>query len=249
MAMGEDDCNRGNLDAALSKFREATRTTAALLVQRPDNAETIFAHAQSVFWIGFVHYQRAHYGAALQSFRQYRQLANRLVAIDPADPRWLREASYASGNLCSVALEGPVDVGMAMRSCRDALAAMQRVAERVGQGNDVLGDLANRHAWLADAYRAAGDIAQAYAQRMAQERIVDRLRAQDPHNMDLRDIWLTLQIAMASYERIDGNIREARQRLSAALAVSKAMTRFDPGNREWAKRRDRIVADLGHVAN
>ena len=49
-AMGEDEAQRGRFAEAERKFEEATRTTAAVLAQRPDSANAIFAHAQSEFW-------------------------------------------------------------------------------------------------------------------------------------------------------------------------------------------------------
>ena len=53
-AMGEDDEKKGELAAALAKFREAHRTTAALLKQDPKNPDRIFAHAQSEYYVGSI---------------------------------------------------------------------------------------------------------------------------------------------------------------------------------------------------
>ncbi len=98
-AMGEDDETLGNDEAALAKFREASRTTAALLAKAPNDPDRIFAHAQSEFWIGRADYTRERYEAARPAFRAYKRLADRLVAIAPDNPKYLSEAGYANGDL------------------------------------------------------------------------------------------------------------------------------------------------------
>ena len=71
-AMGEDDLDRHETDRALAQFREASRTTAALLASDPANPDRIFAHSQSEFWVGRVDYDRGRYAAAKPAFRTYR---------------------------------------------------------------------------------------------------------------------------------------------------------------------------------
>ena len=98
--MGEDDETRGDEDHALAEFREAGRTTAALLAAAPNDPERIFDQAQSEFWIGYADYARNRFADAKLPFEAYLQLADRLVSIDLNNPRYLREVGYAEGNLC-----------------------------------------------------------------------------------------------------------------------------------------------------
>ena len=55
-AMVEDETTRvnGDLDLAASTAAAAHRTTALLLKAEPDNADRLFAHAQSQYWVGRV---------------------------------------------------------------------------------------------------------------------------------------------------------------------------------------------------
>ena len=68
-AMGEDNETRGDLDQALAKFAEAHRVTAALLARDPENADRIFGHAQSEYWVGRVHELRGQWQSALPRYR------------------------------------------------------------------------------------------------------------------------------------------------------------------------------------
>jgi tetratricopeptide (TPR) repeat protein len=246
-AMGEDDETRGDNDAALAKFEEARRTTAALLADSPNDPERIFAHAQTEFWIGTVDYQRDHIAAAASSFRAYKRLTDRLVQIAPHNPQYRREAGDADVNLCVIAETKPRNPAAAIRYCTSALAETEEAARHLGPASGIMSDVINAHAWLADAYRIAGDLARAKSERLTEERILDAQIAADPKNMDLRDSWVATQRDLAGIEKQSGDAKAARAGLEHARAVLDEMVRFDPRNQRWIANRDRITHDLSEL--
>jgi len=143
-AIGEDEETRDHPDVALREFEEAWRTTSALLTATPDDPDRIFDHAQSEYWLGFDEYGRGHFAAARQKFEAYRRLAERLVAIDPKNPRYTREVAYAEGDLCSVALKPPKDPDKALNLCWSALTHMEKAAKGLPRSSAPGADLANR---------------------------------------------------------------------------------------------------------
>ena len=241
-AMGEDDSLRGDLIAALAKFREAQRTTAALLAKAPNDPQRLYAHAQSEFWIGTIDYERGDYAKAKQSWEHYKTLADRLMASDPNNPEWIKEGGYSGGNLCTSRRRSP---STSRRRCNPAtpIAYMEQAA-RLGGAGALAAEISNRHAWLADAYVVAGDRNRALFHRHAQEKLLSALTAGDPQNMDVKDMWLTLQFALASLERDAGDYARARARLVQALVLAQSMIRRDPENAQWIGRRERITRDL-----
>jgi len=232
-AMGEDDEKRGDLERALAELQEARRTTAALLAERPNDPERIFNHAQSEYWVAFVDYRRGHAAEAKSGFQTYRYLAEQLTRLSPDNPAYLRELGYAEGNLCSSALDRQRDVSAALRHCTAALAAMQAAATKAPGDTRLAMDLANRHAWLSDAYRAAAQYGPARDERRTQERILAPLMATDPQNMALKEAWVTLQRAYAGIAFRQGDHPEARRRLQLARATLVQMIAFDPENSAW----------------
>ena len=242
-AMGEDDIRRGDLATALGALREAHRTTAEQLARAPLDPHRIFAHSQSEYWIGFVDFEQRNYAAARPSFERYKALADRLVAIDPANPQWLQELAFAEGNLCSVALSSPRDVSGALRTCAASLAHMRQAA-RASSDPEIKAHVANRHAWLADAWRAAGQLDRALSERRAQERIINRLVARDPDNRELRERWVLMQISFADLHRHRGEHRASRERLDQALAAVNEMVVFDRSDRTLATHRQYILRRL-----
>ena len=246
LAMGEDDITRNMLDRALARFQEAAETTGRLLAEQPDNPERIFNHAQSEFWIGHVAFNRDDNATARRGFERYEALAERLIAAAPADPRGLRELADAQQGLCAVALEERKNPDLAIASCKASLVTMQRAAGG-SRDPDRISSLANRYAWLADAYRAAGDDRSAWSLRQKQEEMLDRLVKRDTTSFRFREAWLTSQFSMAELEEARGERRAARERLERALAMVGEMTRTDPSNHNWASRQRRIVADLARL--
>jgi tetratricopeptide (TPR) repeat protein len=243
-AMGEDDETRGDNDAALAKFEEAKRTTAALLDDSPNDPERIFAHAQTEYWIGTVDYERNRFAAAASSFHAYKDLTDRLVRIAPGNPQWRREAGYADTNLCAIAETKPRNPAAAIRYCSSALAEMQEAARRLGPSSGITSDVVNVHAWLADAYRINGELARAKSERLEEEQILDGQIAADPKNMDLRDSWVATQRALAILENLAGDRNAARLRLTRDLKTVEDMTRTDPANQRWNKAHRQIEDEL-----
>jgi hypothetical protein len=243
-AMGEDDETLGDLKAAAAKFAEADRTTGALLAEKPNDPERIFDHAQSEYWVASVDFEAGRKDGATRGFMSYKRLADRLVAIDPKNPIYLRELAYAEGNLCKAALVHPVDGAEAVRWCKPALAHMQEAAKGLDAKSGVQWDVINQHAWLADAYVAAGDLDRGKAERLEEERLLEPLMAADPKDMPLREQWVALERALARIEVMQDRRDLARTRLLRARDGIDQMLLFDPANERWRKQRDNLTREL-----
>ncbi len=231
--MGEDDLQRGKDDRALAQFREAARTTAELLADDPDNPDRIFAHSQSEFWVGLVDYDRKNYAAARTAFERYRALAERLVSIDPSNAEWAKEAGFAAGSLCVIALEPPRDAKAALQLCTSALQRME-LAHR-GRSTDpkAIEDLLNRHLWMMKAWQANGRWEKVLYHKAQQEKLMKSLRALDQSNFDHKEIWAAAQIGIAEILIRHGDMAEARQRLVAAEPTLSTLLKHDPANARW----------------
>jgi tetratricopeptide (TPR) repeat protein len=244
LAIGTELQTRGNLDAATQRFEEARRTTAALLAADPDNPERIWAHGQSEFSLGSIAFDRQRYDEARPAFEAYRDLSERLVAREPKSARYLREAGFAQGNLCSLGVAQRSQPEATLIACQAALARMEAAAAASAQAGGYALDLANRHAWLADAWRLNGDDGKAREHRFAEERILRALTAQDPANMEVRLRWVGLHRAVAGLEFTAGRADLARQRLQSALETADAMVAHEPANERWAALRRKTADDL-----
>lgn len=238
LTVGEILQTRGEYGRARGLFEKAQRTTAALLAAEPENPDRIFAHAQTEQAFGELAFVQRRHDEAGSRFEAYRQLADRLMSRRPGDARSLREAGFAQGNLCSLALAEPRRPSEALAHCRSALAWMKAAVAAATEAHDEYAlHLANRHAWLADALRENGDDPKAREHRLAQEAIIRRLLAKDPLNMKVRRQEVALYRALASLEYTAGRPDLARQHFQAALRGADVMVAHEPANQEWAALR------------
>jgi tetratricopeptide (TPR) repeat protein len=250
-SMGEDDETRGDHGAALAKFTEASRTTAVLLADAPNDPERIFDQAQSVYWIGYVDFQRERLAAAERAFLEYKRLADHMVELGPNSTKYRKEEAYAEGNLCAVARRAPMNPRNAMKHCRDALAAMETAAydpDKYYRSRDAKrmldADLMDSLADMADAYRLNGDLYRAKAARSREETLLERAMAADPRNTDLKDTWIVLQRSYATLERLQGRRAAAQSRLTRAIAVADGLAKLEPRNQLWAQLRSGMKSEL-----
>lgn len=239
-AMGEDEVRLGNLDEAERLFAEARRITEKLLAGNPDDADLVFGHAQSEYWVGFVALQRKESQAARRGFDAYLGLARRLQRLQPDAPRSNRELSYAYGAVCSTSYlldsNGPKSVS----ECGDALDTLLAV---VGRDPDSLSDqrdLANRHAWYSDALRLTGNLESARMHRIEQARLLTRSLGRDPRNAEIIARRVGSNRALATINTLLGNYAEAEDHVARARADANALINLDPKNREWRSLSDKV---------
>jgi tetratricopeptide (TPR) repeat protein len=244
-AMGEDDDKRGKPKAALVKFREAHRATAALLAQNPGSGDRIFAHAQSEYWVGYMHYLQKDMARTEEHWSNYRRLAVRLAA-DPAEKRrGVVEIGYATNNLCALAVETQVQ---AVERCRQAVEAQRRVAALDPGNRETQISLANSIAWYADAVETRLNLPLATELRNEQVAILDALLAKDPRNMDIAEFHVTALTALSRLDRKSGRTDAAQRRLHAARNTATQLLHHDPNNAVWANRLERIDAERRKLA-
>jgi len=242
-AMGEDDHRRGDYPGAIAKFREAHRVTGALLASAPDDPRRIFTHAQSEFWIGYVDFILHDYKQALPRFIAYRDLAERLTRIAPGDIENWHELAYAQGNICSVAVQrkGP-DRDLA--ECQAALTTMERIARAQPADAGVRADLANSHAWLADALRLRGREQEALDHREQQSTIIQDLLRQDPRNMSFMQDMMLAEYSKSQILYALGRHDDAARLRDAARQTIERLIESDPENNDWLNWRIKIERPL-----
>jgi tetratricopeptide (TPR) repeat protein len=241
-AFGQIELESGRQPDAVGVFGETYRTTAELLAAAPNDPDRIFGHAQSEYWLGFVAYMREDYPEARRRLERYRDLAGQLLAIDPSNPAWTREAAYAEGNLCSLAQAEQANPRALLGVCRESLRLMDQVHRALGDDETVIFDLANRHAWVADAWVLNGRWDEALNHRRQQERLVRLLIARAPSNLEYQDVWMRTQFTYGTLLVRRGRAGEARRWFQGAAATAARLHASDPENATWREWEQRTAA-------
>ncbi len=222
-AMGEDDANGGNHASALQKFTAAHQTTAAILAQRPNDANAVFAHAQSEYWVGRAAMQRGDRATGDRYWQNYLSQAKRLAAIEPNTPRALMELGYAYGNLCELNGYSETNLKVAAQDCAQSILFEERALALAPKDAKIAESLANRYGWMARIYIAQGKFEAALAQRRLEGDVLRRLIAGDRKNTSysLRLIWQRQGVA-ETYGKMGRGV-EAQAGLRAALIDTEAI--------------------------
>jgi tetratricopeptide (TPR) repeat protein len=251
-AMGEDDEKRGDQEKALAKFLEAHRTTAAVLGKNPANAEAIFAHAQSEYWVGSAAWKKKDRATTTRFWQGYLKQAEQLAKLEPGKARSAIELGYSSGNLCAINVHKNFDLSAADRWCSRSTAHV-RDAIAADPGNVTYRQtLANRHGWSATVYINMQRFRDAIAAREKELTILDGLLAQDPGNYDLkkRQTWAMIGMAIAHAHLRDAlATQQWKQRALAALEQLRTTDPSDTENASLIKRTNAIMAAGGGDKN
>jgi hypothetical protein len=231
--IGEDLLTRGYADQALRRFQAAHTLTSGLMRQGSNNPKTIFAHAQSEYWIGRIYELRREWPEAEGQYKRFSQLTDKLQATDPSNPEYMSQVAWAAVDLGNVQMNGLHDAARAEQAYRKAILWFGRaVAARPTDTRAKLA-LANAYGWLADSYFMRGQWPGSLTARLAQYRLVAREVRLDPSNMEnAYRLALAQRGAARSYIKLQ-NIEQGAQLMHAAHLTSTRLTKHDPANAEW----------------
>lgn len=219
---GEDAETTGNFTDAHAMFTEAYRATSAVLARKPRDPDTIFAHAQSEFWIGASAWRGDDRVAATRHWRAYRDQARVLGQVEPGTVRSLMEQGYAEGNLCDLDYSDRFNLNEAARHCSEAIRYEIAALAKAPNDRVILRDLANRYGWMGRVRFAQNNLPDALANRLWERRLMDRLLAVDPANAEyaLRRSWADIAIGQI--------LMDSGEPVRAADLLERAWRDFEP---------------------
>ena len=233
--MGKIAADRGDLDGALRRYREALAGTAEALRRAPNDPQRMFDHAQSVFYVGSIALGRGEVDEAAAQFREYRQLADRMIAADSQNPTWRLEVVYATTNLGIVELE--------LGRYREAASTFQASVSATDQltrsepGNqEYVKLLSEALAYHAEALEKSGRLDSAIQQRTRQLNLLTPYLAQERPDAQLQQKAMIVNMALAWMRFVHGENKVALDHAAAAVAIGRRLVELEPDNADWLGR-------------
>ncbi|MBA3512244.1 toll/interleukin-1 receptor domain-containing protein [Sphingomonas sp.] len=244
--MGEIANTRGNLDTALRLYNEAFAGTAEALRRVPDDPQRLFDHSQNVYWVGYIDWQRGQLERAANAFREYRRLAQRMVELEPSNPRWRLEETYADNSLGAVLIKQQ-HYREASARLAEALAVSEALLASEPGNEDFQDRLVQALAWLADAREYSGDLDGALSLRERELALLERLARARGTDLQLRRDTLTAHRVLGRLFTSRGESQKALTHLQKAAALADELIRTEPDNTEWAQNAAVTDLDLGEL--
>ena len=232
--MGEIAQTSGDLDGALRRYREAMAGTAEAVRRQPDHGQRIFEHAQNVFWVGSIAFQRGRTEEALAAFKLYKNLADQLTAIDEDRAEWQLEGIYADTNL-GIVLFRQGRFGEASAAFRSGLKAIEALAAANPNNRAYQDQLSEALAWLSQAQESVGTLNEAIALRERQLELMERISGPAGPDAPLKKKIVVAHQALGRLFAAHGETRQSLTHLHSAIALNDELMRTEPNNTEWAR--------------
>ncbi len=244
--MGEIANTRGNLDTALRLYREALAGTAEALRRSPDEPQRLFDHAQNVFWVGYIAWQRGLTREAESAFQLYKRLANRMIALEPDKREWQLERVYADTNL-GVLLLDQRRYREAAAAFQESLSPVEAMAAAEPRNLDVQKQLSETLAYLADAREKSGRLDDALAHRERQLALIERLQRSNAGDMTIQEQALAARIAMGRLLSARGELDGGIQHATVATQIANELVATEPANTDWMYLDAKARLDLAEL--
>jgi eukaryotic-like serine/threonine-protein kinase len=231
--MGQIASSRGDVDGALQRYREALAGTAEALRRAPDDPQRIYEHAQNVFYVGDVARQRGMTSEAEAAMRNYKRLAQQLIAKDPSNPTWRMEGIYADTNLGILLLESG-RYSEASAVFENSLSDRERLAAGAPDNPQFRKSLIEVLAWLGESREKEGRLDDGLAQRERQISLLKPLIENPNGDAEYRRQAVVAYRAAGRLNAVRGNSSAGIEQLTTSVNIGDALQRAEPANADWA---------------
>jgi tetratricopeptide (TPR) repeat protein len=226
--LGEVQDLQGNLDAANDYFAKAYDASEALLARDPENADRLFEHSQSAYWVGASYYNQQNYPAAEALFQEYGAIIERLATVEGNSARVEQERIYVLINLGAVAKArrdwDAAGVYMAETS-RSQLGLLNRNPDNLGTRISAANSLID----LGSLRLENGNIVGAILEFEAAQTVLEAVPL-DYNNVTLQQYILTNLRSLTNAYVLHGDLETAEDNLVKCRSVAETLYSVEPNN-------------------
>jgi serine/threonine-protein kinase len=233
---------RGKLDEAQRDFQRAADSTAELVERHPNDAQRLFDHSQSEYWLGYLQWRRGRLHEAEAAFRRYYAMGQRMTQVAPDNADWRLERAYAEQNVAIVLL----DLGRPAESLALGTEAANTMASFVSSRPDSVMDAAYAIGWVARAQENLGRYEDAIASDARKLKLALTARG-GADNQAVQELSAVAHCETARLLFALGRGAEAEPLARQAIEEQARLVRYDPTNMDWLTEEllDRfILADM-----
>jgi tetratricopeptide (TPR) repeat protein len=223
---------RGDFGTALRLYDQARAGTEEAIRRDPDDPQRLFDNAQNVFWVGELSRLRGQIDRAEAAYREYKRLADKMVAIEPNNLKWRMEVAYANENL-GIVLMSQRRFTEATRQFEAAIRPMQSVASIDARNAEYQKELSNLLGWLADARGAEGRLIEAISIRQRQIAFLEGLVRAGSRDVAFQQQLVAAHQGLGVLLTRRGQVEPGVQQYRLALERANGLIAVEPNNSYW----------------
>jgi tetratricopeptide (TPR) repeat protein len=230
--MGQVASLRGNTAGAMRFYREAETGTTEAIRRNPTDPQRLYDHAQNVFWVASLDVGRGNLAAAETGMREYKRLAQQMVAIDPNNMKWRMEDQDADVNLGFV-LYNRRHFSEAVNLFGQAVQMIQAFAIADPHNGEYQQNLADSLAWLADAEMSNGQLDAAIDVRQQHIAVLRRQISQPHSDVQYRQKLIPAEEGLGWLYAMRGQPQLALQHFRSGVDAANELLPVEPTNTLW----------------
>jgi eukaryotic-like serine/threonine-protein kinase len=223
---------RGNLDQSDALYRQALAGTAEAIRRSPNDPNRVFDHAQNIFWLGELARYRGRSEQAVADYREYKRLADRLVALEPDNIKWRMEGFYGVENM-GISLYNERRFADAAQQFESALQPIQSLASIDTANPTYQKELSTVLAWLADAQRARGNLDAAIGLRERQVSLLNRAIAGASSDVEFRKELIPAHMGLGILLTWRSKTQQGIAEMQTAVGLADGLIPVEPTNMVW----------------
>ena len=232
---------QGALAGAEQALIDARALVSAAVAENELEPTARFERSQVAYWQGLLDFRGKRFADARAQWTAYAEDARALRDLEPQNPQWLLEHSYALNNLGTLAkAEG--DFQESVDAFTQSVLLKRDYLARVPGDTTARPDLADSISWLADAQDRRGLPLLSIPLMAEQLVLLLDAYAQDPRNARTEQKLALAYVRSGLLSAAVGHSESAVADLLDGLNRLSALARRDPSNRTW--QRDVAYAEL-----
>jgi len=228
--LGEVEFFGDDLSAAIDLFKQSMAATEELLARDPKNAQRIFEHAQSVFWVGYMALKRRDTELVTEMWWEYKRLSDILMEMEPDNVEWWIEVAYANTNIGQLYLEAYNQPRKALPYFHSGLEKFQEAFAAAPKRTFLHEAIALGHSWLVFTHRNFGHVDDVKKHIALQRDIANSLLAENSKNQTAKTRLMIGHLEEAFMYEDLGNLDAAINQYSNAVNIAEELFTLDSKN-------------------
>jgi DNA-binding winged helix-turn-helix (wHTH) protein/tetratricopeptide (TPR) repeat protein len=223
---------RGDPSHALDALHRAHAILTRQLQRMPTDLQVLKNLGANAYWVAQIYKDQNNWQAAESAARDYLHYANQMYKIEPGNPEWWVEQSYANNNLGALA-QTRGQPAQAAPYFAASIALKQRALAMTPDSTSVAIDMADSYSWLATTKESMGELRAAEELYEKEMQVVRNLRKRDPG----QSMWIYREVHALQHRAAIGvalgHDSGALDDYASAKTLFAPIIAQDPKNRGW----------------